>query len=120
VSKRKRKRREGTITVVGELDPLRDDVFWFHRPTVDKIARVLRRSRHPGEALAAIALYMALCALASRRGSATLVESEEVIARHGRVSVSTLRRLLHAFEQLGIVRIQRGDFPCVELICPHR
>jgi hypothetical protein len=53
-------------------------------------------------------LYLALTQLASDHGSETFTESKALIAHKAGLSISTVNRLLKAFEELRLIRIERS------------
>src|SRR5205823_3824211 len=60
------------------------------------------------QAVSARSLYLALCELASDKQSETFTVNKALIAHKAAVSVKTVERLLHGFEELALVRVDRN------------
>jgi hypothetical protein len=78
---------------------------WQHKSVLRMITDTFSES---DQAASARSLYVAMTELASDNESDTFTATKALIAHKAGLSVSTVQRLLNGFEQLGVVRIERG------------
>jgi hypothetical protein len=84
---------------------IKDAAFcWQHKKVLTFIRDTFSES---DQAASALAVYVAMTKLGSDFGSETFTAAKALIAHTAGVSVSTVERLLKAFEQLGLVKIER-------------
>jgi len=93
----------------------REPFAWIEKGKLRMIGDVF--SQKPGSinsASSARSLYLALTEIASDRQSDRYEASQPPIAVRAGLSVSTVRRLLPVFGQLGLVKIKRNSFNGIE------
>jgi hypothetical protein len=78
---------------------------WQDKATLKLITETFAESN---QAVSARSLYLALSELASDEQSETFKARKALIAHRAGLSVKTVERLLHGFEQLGLVKVDRG------------
>jgi hypothetical protein len=78
---------------------------WCEKTVLRVITETFAES---SQAISARSLYLALCELASDNQSDTFTENKALIAHKAGLSVKTVERLLHGFEELALVRVDRN------------